>query len=136
MNEKEGLKLNSIGANFVLAPDGSEIRLLQEANLGGLSECTLTIDGISSAVCHQTVEEIWFFTQGIGQVWRRMENTDQIDDVRPGVSLLIPLGVHFQFRNTGTIPLKFIISTMPPWPGPNEACLVDGKWDQESSSSF
>ena len=96
MNEKTKLKLNLLGPDFVLAPDGSEIRPLQETTRGGLSECTLPVDGISSAVCHKTVEEIWLFTQGSGQVWRNLKNTEQIDDVLPGTSLLIPLGTHFQ----------------------------------------
>tara|TARA_A100001037_G_scaffold123008_2_gene111872 strand:+ start:1223 stop:1615 length:393 start_codon:yes stop_codon:yes gene_type:complete len=128
VNEKTKLQLNLLGPDFVLAPDGSEIRPLQETNRGGLSECTLPVDGISSAVCHRTVEEIWLFTQGSGQVWRNLKNIEQIDDVLPGTSLLIPLGTHFQFRNTGKTPLKFIISTMPAWPGPTEAYPVPGKW--------
>ena len=52
----------------------------------------------------------------------------QLTDVRAGVSLTIPFGVHFQFRNTGDVTLKFIITTMPPWPGPDEAFTVNGYW--------
>lgn len=31
-------------------------------------------------------------------------------------------------RNTGDKPLKFVITTMPPWPGKDEAFFVEGKW--------
>ena len=35
----------------------------------------------------------------------------------------------FQVRNTGNVPLKFIIiATMPPWPGASEANAETGIW--------
>ncbi len=46
----------------------------------------------------------------------------------PGVSLSIPVGVHFQFRATGERPLRLVIVTMPPWPGEDEAYRVAGRW--------
>ena len=117
-----------IGEKFVSAPDGSEIRLLHELRGGGLAECTLPVGGVSAAVTHRTVEEIWLFTEGEGQVWRRQGERECVVDVSPGVSLTIPLGTQFQFRNTGERPLKFVISTMPPWPGEDEAPRVPDYW--------
>ena len=123
-----GLARNKLSNNLIIAPDGSEIRLLHELTGGGLSECTLPANRVSLAVAHQTVEEIWLFTSGCGQVWRKLDQVEEVLDVKKGVSLTIPLGTHFQFRNTGSTPLKFIISTMPPWPGDEEAYTVQGKW--------
>ena len=117
-----------IGDEFVSAPDGSEIRLLHELRGGGLSECTLPPGGVSAAVTHRTIEEIWLFTEGSGQVWRKQGDRESVTDVSPGVSLTIPLGTHFQFRNMGEWPLKFVISTMPPWPGEYEAPRVPDYW--------
>ncbi len=117
-----------IGDEFVSAPDGSEVRLLHELRGGGLAECTLPVGGVSAAVTHRTVEEIWVFVEGRGQVWRRQGDRESVTDVSPGVSLTIPLGTHFQFRNTGEGPLKFVISTMPPWPGEDEAPRVPDHW--------
>ena len=117
-----------IGDEFVSAPDGSEIRLLHELRGGGLSECTLPPGGVSAAVTHRTIEEIWLFTEGRGQVWRRQGDLECVTDVSPGVSLTIPLSTHFQFRNTGDGPLRFVISTMPPWPGEDEAPRVPDYW--------
>jgi mannose-6-phosphate isomerase-like protein (cupin superfamily) len=48
--------------------------------------------------------------------------------VAPGVSLSIPLGTRFQLRNDGHAPLAAVAVTMPPWPGEDEAELVDGAW--------
>ena len=45
-----------------------------------------------------------------------------------GVALNIPLGVAFQFRSSGSQPLELVITTVPPWPGPDEAVAVDGAW--------
>src|SRR5262245_33571130 len=51
-----------------LAPDVSEIRLLVAGNTGSLCHCTLPERGISSAVYHKTVEEIWYCISGQGEV--------------------------------------------------------------------
>src|SRR5690348_7579969 len=88
-----------------IAPDGSEIRLLAAMKGGGVSHCTLQSGQTSLAVQHQTIEEIWFFLQGQGQVWRKLGEQEDEADVQPGVSLTIPTGAHFQFRNTGSEPL-------------------------------
>ena len=49
-------------------------------------------------------------------------------DVEGGVSLNIEVGTPFQFRNTGDEPLCIVITTMPPWPGEDEAREVKGRW--------
>ena len=115
----------------VLAPDGSEIRLLAQTRRGSMVHCTLPSGAVSVAVAHRTVEEVWYCLEGAGQVWRRLDGQERIVDVAPGVSLSIPVGAHFQFRATGNCPLRFIIVTMPPWPGENEAYPVPGRWPSE-----
>ncbi len=82
----------------------------------------------SKAVTHRTIEEIWYFVSGRGQMWRKLDIQDAVIDVYPGVSLTIPLGTHFQFRSFGYEPLAAVGVTMPPWPGDGEAIEVDGKW--------
>lgn len=111
-----------------LAPDSSEIRLLPDGQRGGLAHCTLPGGGVSKAVAHKTVEELWYFLSGKGEVWRKHEEQERIVKVGPGYSLSIPSGAHFQFRNTGVAPLIFIIATMPPWPGKDEAVPVQDHW--------
>ena len=102
-----------------LAPDGSEIRLLPTMNGGGLCHCTLPPGGVSAPVSHKTVEEIWYFLEGLGQVWRKQGDVASVVDVHPDVSLTIPVETHFQFRNTGNQPLRFVITTMPSCPTGN-----------------
>jgi mannose-6-phosphate isomerase-like protein (cupin superfamily) len=116
---------------YELAPDKSEIRPLLSMKGGGLAHCTLPAYGISLAVEHRTIEEIWYFIQGHGQVWRKQGEREEVVDVSPGTSVTIPLGTHFQFRNTGQDPLCFIIATMPPWPGEHEAIRVQDHWKVE-----
>jgi mannose-6-phosphate isomerase-like protein (cupin superfamily) len=93
--------------------------------------CTLPPGGVSKAVMHRTVEEVWYFLEGAGQVWRKSGGEEDVLDVSAGLSLSIPLGTHFQFRNTGTTPLRFVIITMPPWPGADEAVRVADHWTAE-----
>ena len=111
-----------------IAPDGSEIRLLSETSRGSLVHCSLNPGEVSVAVAHRTVEEVWYFLEGTGQVWRRHGDNERVVDVSPGASLSIPVGAHFQFRTTGDRPLRFVIVTMPPWPGHDEAYPVEGYW--------
>ena len=73
-------------------------------------------------------------TQGRGQVWRKQGEREEVIDVGPGSSLSIPVGTHFQFRNTGWEPLCFVMCTMPPWPGPQEAVRVPDHWPVDEAS--
>lgn len=112
-----------------LAPDGSEIRLLHQVDGASVVHCALPVGAVSIPVKHRTVEEIWYFLAGRGQVWRAQGDLEEVLDARAGVSLTIPLGTRFQFRNTGAVPLEFLIATTPPWPGEDEAVLLDaGRW--------
>ncbi|MCA9464137.1 MAG: cupin domain-containing protein [Nitrospira sp.] len=112
-----------------LAPDGSEIYLLVEGSQGSLCQCILPVGAKSHATSHKTVEELWFFLEGEGEVYREGLNNNEPVSVSSGTSLVIPTQTVFQFRNTGDVPLKFMITTMPPWPGPDEAKTgMNGKW--------
>ncbi|MCY4071456.1 MAG: cupin domain-containing protein [Chloroflexi bacterium] len=112
-----------------LAPDGSEIRLLQELEGASVVHCTLPVGAVSIPVKHRTVEEIWYFLSGQGQIWREQGGREEVLDARAGISLTIPLGTGFQFRNTGGVPLEFVIATTPPWPGEDEAVVLEaGRW--------
>lgn len=115
-----------------LAPDQSEIRLLAGTERAGTVHCTLPPGRVSLAVCHKTVEEIWYFLEGQGEVWRKIGNLENVIPVAPGASLTIPTGAHFQFRNTGADPLRFLCATVPPWPGEDEAYRVKDHWPTDS----
>ena len=112
----------------ILAPDLSEIRLLPVVSRGSMCHCTLPIGGVSLAVAHKTIEEIWYCLSGNGEVWRKLGQEERCDELSAGVGLTIPTGAHFQFRNTGTEPFCLLIATMPPWPGPDEADRVPDHW--------
>ena len=112
----------------VLAPDGSEIRLLGAVRGGSVVHCTLPPGRTSLAVRHRSVEEVWYILGGRGQVWRRRGARQAVVDVEAGVALTIPLGVHFQFRTVGPEPLRFVIVTIPPWPSAEEAVRVKDHW--------
>ena len=117
------------GPPDVIAPDGSEVRLLGALPRGGMAVFRLTPGAVSKAVAHRTVEEIWYFTAGHGRMWRRLGDREEITAVGPGVSITIPIGAHFQFRCDGDEPLEVVDVTMPPWPGSEEAYSVSGKWE-------
>ncbi|MBP6869895.1 hypothetical protein KBC04_03370 [Candidatus Babeliales bacterium] len=120
------------------APDGSEITYLikgQAGDFGDLCNCKLPIGKTSIAVKHQTVQELWNFTAGTGEFWLKDGESETISEVKKGTSILMYPGVSFQFRNTSedTI-LESTITTMPSWPGPNEAVIVEGKWNPTVNS--
>jgi len=111
-----------------VAPDGSDVRLLLGVKGGGMAHFELAPGQTSKAVAHRTVEEIWFFISGRGQMWRHQNGQSLTVDVYPGVCLTIPAGTRFQFRSLGNEPLSAIGVTMPPWPGAGEATVVAGEW--------
>ncbi|MFN8592018.1 MAG: cupin domain-containing protein [Thermomicrobiales bacterium] len=112
----------------VLAPDTSEIRVLVNTSRGSMVHGTLPPGGVSLAVTHRTVEELWYITEGRGQMWRKFGEHEEVVDLAPGIALSIPLGAHFQFRTVGPDPLRFVLCTMPPWPGADEAVRVADHW--------
>ena len=111
-----------------IAPDGSEVRILASTARGSMAQFTLPAGKTSIAVAHHTVEEVWFFVSGQGELWRKNDMAEAIVEITPGLSISIPIGTHFQFRNNGNASLIAIATTMPPWPGEYEAYAVNGKW--------
>jgi mannose-6-phosphate isomerase-like protein (cupin superfamily) len=111
-----------------VAPDGSDVRVLLGLAGGGMAHFELAPGETSRAVAHKTVEEIWFFLGGRGEMWREQADAHQIIEVLPGTCITIPLGTRFQFRSTGEAPLSAVAVTIPPWPGEDEAVVVEGPW--------
>ena len=111
-----------------LAPDGAKVRLLPALAAGGMAHFELAPGKTSRPVAHRTVEEIWYFLGGSGEMWRKQDGREEVVTLEPGVSITIPLGTHFQFRVTGGEPLAAVAVTMPPWPGQDEANPVEGRW--------
>jgi mannose-6-phosphate isomerase-like protein (cupin superfamily) len=119
-----------------IAPDGSDVRVLVGGRGGSMAHFTLGPGETSVAVAHRTLDELWYFTAGRGQMWRRSEATGESAcvDVEPGVAISIPANTHFQFRSFDPDPLCAIGVTMPPWPGigdlagRGEVYFVEGPW--------
>jgi len=120
-------------ARDATAPDGSDVRVLLQLKGGGMAHFELGPGKVSKAVAHRTVEEIWFFLSGRGEMWRKQGAREEVVPVEPGVCLTIPCGTHFQFRSFGYEPLAAVGVTMPPWPGDGEAYEVVGTWDATPS---
>lgn len=115
-------------AQTVTAPDGSEVKILAASGRGSMARFSLEPGRVSKAVRHRTVEELWYFIAGKGQMWRSDASRSEIVSVHPGLSISIPVGTSFQFRSDGAVALEAIGVTMPPWPGLEEAEFVPGLW--------
>jgi len=96
----------------VMAPDGSEVRLLAAASRGSMAQFTLPPGAVSKAVAHRTVEEVWLVLSGQGRMWRKLGDHEET----------------VEFRNDGDELLDCVGVTMPPWPGMDEAVEVPGIW--------
>ena len=112
-----------------IAPDGSQVRTLLRLDGGSLAHFELAPGLTSHAVAHRTVDEIWFFVGGRGEMWRKAGDHEQVVTVEAGVCITIPVGTHFQFRSLGDQALAAVSITMPPWPGDGEAVVVSGTWE-------
>jgi mannose-6-phosphate isomerase-like protein (cupin superfamily) len=112
----------------VVAPDGSEVRILLRRPGAGLAHFRLAPGHTSVAVHHRTVDEIWYFLSGRGQMWRRDGAHEETVEVGPGVCVTIPAGTRFQFRSVDAEALTAVGVTIPPWPGDGEAIRASGPW--------
>jgi mannose-6-phosphate isomerase-like protein (cupin superfamily) len=115
-------------APVVTAPDGSTVSILCAMERGSMISFTLAPGAVSKAVAHKTVEEIWYVTAGRGRLWRKSDAAEEVVPLNPGLSLTIPAGAQFQFRNDGDEALQIVAVTMPPWPGEGEAISAEGTW--------
>jgi len=110
------------------APDGCDVRVLLAVAGGSLAHFELGPGETSAAVVHRTVEEVWYVLKGRGEMWRRRGDDAEIVDLAPGTCLTIPVETKFQFRSFGYEPLAALGTTMPPWPGEDEAVRTEGPW--------
>lgn len=117
----------------IVAPDGSDVRVLLKTQRGGMAHFELAGGRASEPIRHRTVDEIWFVLSGRGEMWRSRHEREDVVALEPGVCVTIPVGTHFQFRATDGDALTAVGVTMPPWPGPEEAVPVPGKWSARQS---
>ena len=111
------------------SPLGAYIRFLMDGSHGNMIHSTVPPGMVGRACRFRTVDEYWFVLSGEGEIWRReAAGRESITALIPGVCVDVPLGTAFQYRCTGDVPLVFTCTAMPPWPGDDEALLVNGPW--------
>lgn len=111
------------------SPAGADIRFIMDGASGNMIHSTVPQGQINRATVHATVSEFWYVLDGHGEIWRKDAHEERITPLNKGVSIDIPVGTAFQYRNTGAVPLKFICISMPPWPGDFEATHLQGAWE-------
>lgn len=110
------------------SPAGADIRFIMDGPTGNMIHSTVPPGQINRATVHASVSEFWRVLEGRGEIWRRDDIEEKITPLEPGMSIDIPIGTAFQYRNIGSKPLKFICITMPAWPGDHEASHLDCAW--------
>src|SRR5919204_4810908 len=68
----------------VVAPDGSDVRVLLRLGRGSMAHFELAAGRVSRAVAHRSVEEIWYVLSGQGEMWRRQGERQETVLLRPG----------------------------------------------------
>jgi mannose-6-phosphate isomerase-like protein (cupin superfamily) len=110
------------------SPAGADIRYLLNAETGNMIHSTVPPRQVNRATVHATVNEFWYILEGHGEIWRNNGVESCVVVLDPGISIDIPVGSAFQYRNLSDKELKFICVAMPPWPGDSEASHVEGIW--------
>ena len=114
------------------SPAGAEVRYLMGGATGDMIHSTVPPGQINRATVHATVSEFWHVLSGEGEIWRRDGTGEETTVLEAGVSIDIPVGTAFQYRCTGSAPLRFLCITMPPWIGDSEATIIDGPWTPDA----
>jgi mannose-6-phosphate isomerase-like protein (cupin superfamily) len=112
----------------VIAPDGSEVRILCQTGRGSMAHFRLAPGAVAKAVAHRTIDEVWYVVAGRGRMWRRHGDREEIVLLQEGLSLSIPQGTQFQFHSDDHAPLAVVGVAIPAWPGDDEAYVVEGPW--------
>ena len=110
------------------SPAGADIRFLMDGAAGNMIHSTVPPHQVNRATVHATVSEFWYILEGLGEIWRDNGIESGVTVLMPGISIDIPAGTSFQYRNVSDGELKFICIAMPPWPGDSEASYVKGIW--------
>lgn len=110
------------------SPAGAHIRFLMDGPTGGMIHSTVPPHQVNRAAVHATVSEFWYVLGGHGEIWRDDGQQSSVTSLTPGISIDIPVGTNFQYRNVSDAELTFICVTMPPWRGDSEATIIDGIW--------
>ena len=111
------------------SPLGAHIRFLMDGPHGNMIHSTV-LPGMVGRACHfRTIDEYWYVLSGEGEIWRRApDGQESITRLTPGVCVDIPRGTAFQYRCTANVALVCTVTALPPWPGDEEAVIVDGPW--------
>lgn len=110
------------------SPAGADIRFIMDGPCGNMIHSTVPPGQVNRATVHATVSEFWFVLEGQGEIWRKDGPEERVTPLQSGVSIDVPVGTAFQYRNVGQTPLTFICVSMPPWPGDHEATHLPGPW--------
>jgi mannose-6-phosphate isomerase-like protein (cupin superfamily) len=139
---REGITMNGFETKRLaekaeeVARDGADVRVLLQLGSGNMAHFQLAAGTTSNPVAHRTVEEVWYFLEGRGEMWRKLGDQEEVVEVEPGVCITIPVGTHFQWRSFEGEPLSAVGVAMPPWPGEDEAYGVEGykRWEAGASN--
>jgi mannose-6-phosphate isomerase-like protein (cupin superfamily) len=61
----------------------------------------MPVGAVSQPTVHKSLEELWYVVGGTGELWSHFGQQECVSELRAGDGLNIPIGAHFQFRNTG-----------------------------------
>ncbi|HEU5044303.1 MAG TPA: hypothetical protein VFT75_09220 [Nocardioidaceae bacterium] len=96
-----------------LASEKIEVRRLGWFDRGSLAHCALPAGASSTPGCDSTAHQIWYVTEGCGELRRAGNGEETTDLLWPGIGFDIPADITFQLRATGMGPLGAVRLRMP-----------------------
>ena len=107
--------IRTIELEPIVPPDGSEVREIarppDSARNQSLAEAKVPPGGETTEHFHRASEEIYHFVSGEG----RMRLGDEVSEVGPGETVVIPPGTRHKLWNPGREPLILLCCSSPPY---------------------
>lgn len=117
------------------SPSGNvHIRMLPNLPSGEITHARVETQSTSAPAFMEAGTEFFYVLEGLGELWRRSGDEEEVVSLSPQRCVSIPPRVHYQFRCVRP-PLVFLVIVAPRWDVSHWHEAAEGYWQPDGSES-